>query len=82
MIDFTDYNFSSPTASKAKHLWEFICHLLKNSKGMGKDKIIQWENKELGVFRIVNSKEVAFLWGQHKSSNKMTFEKLSRALRL
>ncbi|ESN93565.1 hypothetical protein HELRODRAFT_88618, partial [Helobdella robusta] len=64
-----------------KHLWKFMCRLLKQSCGMGIDKVIQWENKELGIFRIVNSKKVAELWGQYKSSDRMNFEKLSRALR-
>ena len=44
-------------------------------------QIIQWENRPDGIFRIVDSKRVAELWGARKQNEKMTYEKLSRALR-
>ena len=64
------------------HLWEFLCQLLRISESVqAKDRVIQWESREEGVFRIIDSKEVASLWGKHKGNEKMTYEKLSRALR-
>ncbi|XP_071099349.1 ETS homologous factor-like isoform X3 [Haliotis cracherodii] len=66
--------------SKVLHLWEFIRDLLKDPKFNG--SIIQWENRDEGVFRVVKSSEVATLWGQKKKNKKeMTYEKMSRSMR-
>lgn len=46
------------------------------------DSIIRWENRDDGVFRIIDSKLMAQLWGRRKHNSTMTYEKLSRALRL
>jgi len=64
------------------HLWEFIRRLLSSSD-TDVERIIQWENRSEGVFRILNSSAVAQLWGEqkHNRRSKMTYEKLSRALR-
>lgn len=43
--------------------------------------MIKWENKEEGVFRIVNSKKVAQLWGSHKRNPNMNYDKLARGMR-
>ena len=43
--------------------------------------MMRWENVEEGVFRIVKSEQLAGLWGQIKNNPKMTYEKLSRAMR-
>ena len=43
---------------------------------------VRWESKELGVFRIVDSKLIARLWGARKRNATMTYEKMSRSLRL
>ncbi len=65
--------------SKGGHLWEFLLELLKNS--MYSPAFIKWENREQGIFRVVNSTQVAALWGKRKNNPRMNFEKLSRALR-
>lgn len=66
--------------SSVYHLWEFIRDLLKDPKFC--PKIIKWENKPEGIFRVVQSNEVAKLWGSKKKNrSKMTYEKLSRSLR-
>jgi hypothetical protein len=71
-----------PNSVGKNHLWEFLCQLLMMSESIqAKDRVIQWESREEGVFRIIDSKEVASLWGKHKGNEKMTYEKLSRALR-
>jgi len=67
---------------KGGHLWEFIRGLLSSSDA-DTERIIQWEDRNEGVFRIINSKAVARKWGAQKEHRKttMTYEKLSRALR-
>lgn len=41
----------------------------------------RWEDPEQGVFRIIESEKLARLWGEKKNNQKMTYEKLSRAMR-
>ncbi|XP_030845108.1 ETS-related transcription factor Elf-2 isoform X2 [Strongylocentrotus purpuratus] len=69
----------SRKAVKGSHLWEFILNILKNEAYC--PQYIRWEDKERGVFRIVNSKVVANMWGDIKNNPRMTYEKLSRAMR-
>lgn len=67
------------TEKKTGRLWEFIRDLL-----LSRDycpSLICWENYEEGVFRFVCSEKVAKLWGSLKENPKMTYEKLSRAMR-
>ncbi|BFZ15742.1 hypothetical protein BsWGS_18781 [Bradybaena similaris] len=65
--------------SNVLHLWEFMRDLLHSSESQG---IIEWISKPEGVFRVMNSTEVARLWGEKKKNKKkMTYEKLSRSLR-
>ena len=60
-------------------LWEFIRDLLKNDKY--NPEVIKWEDAEEGEFRIVDSVAFANLWARVKGNKKMTYEKLSRAMR-
>jgi len=53
----------------------------EGAKPVAIDTIIRWENRDDGVFRIIDSKIVAQLWGCRKHNSTMTYEKLSRALR-
>ncbi|XP_041074010.1 ETS-related transcription factor Elf-5-like [Polyodon spathula] len=62
---------------RSPHLWEFLRDLLLTPT----QGILEWEDKEHGVFRVVNSEELARGWGQRKKNDRMTYEKLSRALR-
>ena len=43
--------------------------------------LFRWEDPIEGVFRIVESEKLARLWGARKNNEKMTYEKLSRAMR-
>ena len=43
--------------------------------------MVRWEDPVEGVFRIVESERLAKLWGEKKNNQKMTYEKLSRAMR-
>ncbi|KHJ46360.1 Ets-domain protein [Trichuris suis] len=60
-------------------LWEFIRDTLKNPETC--PSIVRWENREEGIFRIVESEKMAQLWGLKKNNSRMTYEKLSRAMR-
>ncbi|KAL3843110.1 hypothetical protein ACJMK2_021063 [Sinanodonta woodiana] len=60
-------------------LWEFLRNLLRDPRF--NPSYICWENEAEGKFRIVKSKELAKLWGSKKGNDKMTYEKLSRAMR-
>jgi len=64
---------------KGNHLWEFIRDLLKSSHY--NPDYIRWEDSSSGVFRIVHSEAVAKAWGKKKNNPRMTYEKLSRAMR-
>ncbi|KRZ56336.1 ETS homologous factor [Trichinella nativa] len=68
-------NNKRPHPKAGNKLWEFIRDALKNPETM------PWENREEGVFRIVESEKLARLWGMKKNNSRMTYEKLSRAMR-
>ncbi|XP_022699141.1 ets DNA-binding protein pokkuri-like [Varroa jacobsoni] len=60
-------------------LWEFIRDLLLNPET--NPSLIRWERREEGVFKFVQSDKVAKMWGDRKQNPRMTYEKLSRAMR-
>jgi hypothetical protein len=60
-------------------LWEFVRDLLKDPQF--NPSLLKWEDKELGVFKFVQSEAVAAMWGRKKNNPGMTYEKLSRAMR-
>ncbi|KAI6227600.1 hypothetical protein M3Y99_01238700 [Aphelenchoides fujianensis] len=65
--------------TKGNKLWEFIRDALKDPSTC--PTIVRWEDPDQGVFRIVESEKLARLWGEKKNNQKMTYEKLSRAMR-
>lgn len=60
-------------------LWEFIRDLLLNPST--NPSLIRWERREDGIFKFVQSDKVAKMWGDRKQNPRMTYEKLSRAMR-
>lgn len=60
-------------------LWEFIRDLLLNPAT--NPSLIRWERREDGIFKFVQSDKVAKMWGDRKQNPRMTYEKLSRAMR-
>uniref|UniRef100_A0A8C6DK84 E74 like ETS transcription factor 5 n=1 Tax=Moschus moschiferus TaxID=68415 RepID=A0A8C6DK84_MOSMO len=69
----------SRTGLQSSHLWEFVRDLLLSpEENCG---ILEWEDREQGIFRVVKSEALAKMWGQRKKNDRMTYEKLSRALR-
>ncbi|KAJ1182268.1 hypothetical protein NDU88_007461 [Pleurodeles waltl] len=67
------------SGQQASHLWEFVRDLLLTPGDH--QRILEWEDRDVGIFRVVKSEALARMWGQKKKNNKMTYEKLSRALR-
>jgi ETS factor family protein len=65
--------------TKGNKLWEFIRDALKDPTTC--PSVVRWEDPVQGVFRIVESEKLARLWGERKNNQKMTYEKLSRAMR-
>lgn len=70
---------SKAGGQRNSRLWEFIRDLLLDSKTC--PSLLKWENVEEGIFRFVQSDKVARLWGERKCNPRMTYEKLSRAMR-
>lgn len=68
--------FFSP--AKGNHLWQFLWELLQNPEH--KD-IVRWENKQQKIFKLLNSRRVAQLWGIRKRNPEMTYDKMSRGIR-
>ncbi|KAM5247717.1 ETS-related transcription factor Elf-5 isoform 2-T2 [Ctenodactylus gundi] len=74
-----DCHSHSRTSLQSSHLWEFVRDLLLSpEENCG---ILEWEDREQGIFRVVKSEALAKMWGQRKKNDRMTYEKLSRALR-
>ncbi|XP_006195108.1 ETS-related transcription factor Elf-5 isoform X2 [Camelus dromedarius] len=78
-IKSQDCHNHSRTSLQSSHLWEFVRDLLLSpEENCG---ILEWEDREQGIFRVVKSEALAKMWGQRKKNDRMTYEKLSRALR-
>lgn len=65
--------------TKGNHLWEFLRDLLHDDRY--NPHLLKWEDREEGIFRIVQSEQVAKYWGLKKKKPKMSYEKMSRAIR-
>uniref|UniRef100_A0A0X3PPN3 ETS domain-containing protein n=1 Tax=Schistocephalus solidus TaxID=70667 RepID=A0A0X3PPN3_SCHSO len=62
---------------RRRHLLSFILDLLAH-----RHNCVEWVSKTDKVFQIVNPEQLTRLWGEYKNNKKMSFESLSRSLRL
>lgn len=68
------------TESKRKKIWQFLLHLLLDPDKYG--DIIEWINRDTGLFLIIDKYQVSRIWGERRGGHNMTYEKMSRAMRL
>lgn len=80
MITIKDSLIDEFTGKGNGKLWEFIRDLLLNP--LTNPSLIRWERREDGIFKFIQSDKVAKMWGERKQNPRMTYEKLSRAMRL
>jgi len=63
--------------SSKPRLYNFLLELLSDSNA----KCIEWLDEEQGIFKFMNSNEVARLWGLRKNKPNMKYENFARSLR-
>jgi len=64
---------------RQRQLCKFLMETLNDARYS--PTIIEWINRDAGVFRFVQPQRVANLWGERRRRQKMTYEHLSRAMR-
>ncbi len=64
---------------RPRRLWELCLDLLLDADYS--PKFIRWVDRRDAVFRVVNSKEIAKMWGAKNGNKEMTYEKFSRSMR-
>ena len=80
------YNVPSPITSpvlKAKSSRPRLCHFLLEllADPAQYSDIIEWVDQEKGVFKFLNSSEVAKQWGRRRNKPLMKYENFARSLR-
>ena len=67
------------TRRKRPRLCHFILELLANPQQYS--NIVEWVDREKGVFKFLNSSEVASQWGRRRDKPNMKYENFARSLR-
>ncbi|ELU05134.1 hypothetical protein CAPTEDRAFT_214635 [Capitella teleta] len=65
-------------SKRQKMLWQFLLDILANPNY--NPELITWINRQQGIFRFVQSRRVAQLWGDRRQRD-MSYENMSRAMR-
>ncbi|RUS77936.1 hypothetical protein EGW08_014310 [Elysia chlorotica] len=73
-------NTKSGGGGRSIYLWQFLVELLLSGDPAHAD-CIRWIDEHKGIFKIEDSKKVAFLWGKRKNRPMMNYDKLSRSVR-
>ena len=63
--------------SSKPRLYNFLLELLNDRNA----RCIEWLDEEQGIFKFINSSEIARLWGQRKNKPNMKYENFARSLR-
>ncbi|KAK3778499.1 hypothetical protein RRG08_024907 [Elysia crispata] len=71
---------SANGGGRSIYLWQFLVELLVSDDLTYAD-CIRWIDQQKGIFKIEDSKKVAFLWGKRKNRPMMNYDKLSRSIR-
>ncbi|XP_069193849.1 ecdysone-induced protein 74EF-like isoform X1 [Procambarus clarkii] len=66
-------------SKKIPKIWEFISSLLHDPTTC--PSVVEWQDKENGIFRFVDPQKAGKLWGAVKNNPYMNYEKMSRAMR-
>jgi len=64
---------------RQRQLWQFLLEILCDDRYS--PSIIEWVRRDEGVFRFVQPRSVAQLWGSRRRRENMSYEHLSRAMR-
>lgn len=71
---------AKPSVPRHKSLPEFLLSTLESSR-LSAD-VVRWEDREKGVFRILDGTRLAELWRQSRSKQRLAkYEFFARALR-
>lgn len=65
--------------SSRPRLCHFLLELLANPQQYS--NVVEWVDKEKGVFKFLNSSEVASQWGRRRNKPHMKYENFARSLR-
>lgn len=72
-------NHKTTFKSGRPRLCQFLLELLDNPDKFA--YMIDWLDKEKGIFKFINSGEVARLWGRRRNKPSMKYENFARSLR-
>jgi len=64
---------------KGKKVWEFLLELLDNPET--NPKLIRWEDKSQGVFRLIEHGLIAQKWGMRRDKSDLSYDFFARTMR-